>query len=265
MTSALDCVPKLIKQAQSRDHSNLDASTLGLTRISGPSCILRSMSNCKSILVFGATGSCGRAVVDRGLHRGLRITAYVRNEAKARSLFDTSAPNLNVVAGELTDRELIRSLLADHDAVLSCLSSFESPHDRMSGLATLIADYAREFSDRQIRLVVYGLCGVEDSGDWISHAIQGVLGVFSPGKYGPAIQDHKRVAEILAASSVDYTLFQTATMVDKPIGAAYKSGSPEDCPGVRLWDRWGVLDAADACLDSIDSTGIRRLQMRYLS
>jgi len=73
----------------------------------------------------------------------------------------------------------------------------------------------------------------------------------SPGKFGPAIQDHKAVARILSSSSVDYTLFQTATMIDKPIGTLYDSGDPVDCPGVRLWNRWGVLDAADVCLNSL--------------
>jgi len=223
------------------------------------------MSNSKSILVFGATGSCGRAIVVRGLQRGLKVTAYVRNETKAGSLFDSNAPNLKVVCGELTDKERIRQLLTEHDAAISCLSSFEPPHDRMSALANLIADHSAEFSDREFRFIVYSLCGVEENGDWISHTIQDVLGLFSPNKYGPAIQDHKVVAGILASSSLDYTLFQTATMIDKPIGTPYESGSPEDCPRVRLWDRWGVLDAADVCIDSISITGLRRLQMRYLS
>lgn len=61
------------------------------------------MSNLKSVLVFGATGSCGHAVIERGLSRGFNVTAYVRNEAKARKLFGSDDSKLSIVVGELTD------------------------------------------------------------------------------------------------------------------------------------------------------------------
>lgn len=222
------------------------------------------MSDIKSILVFGATGSCGQAIVERGLNRGHRISAYVRNADKARQLFGTNIPNLDVIAGDLADENLIQALLEKNDAVISCLSSFETPHDRMSLLASILVRASTRLELENYRFLTYSLCGVLEDGDWISHSIQNVLRLVSPKKFGPAIQDHQRVAKILAHSSLDYTLFQTATMIDKPIGEAYRSGNPEHCAGVRLWDRWGVLDAADVCLDALDKSGLTRLQMRYV-
>jgi len=256
---------RVFRSKASEGRPVLNGLHLTLTENSDAGCILCGMKHIKSILVFGATGSCGRAVVERGVSRGLLVTAYVRNEAKAHSLFDTDKANLTIVTGELSDDAGITKLLSEHDAVVSCLSSFEPPHDRMSMLARFLADYAGRSVGPVPRLIVYSLSGVEEDGDWVSHSIQRVLRIFSPGKFGPAIQDHQLVARILARSSVNYTLFQTATMIERPIGEAYESGSPEDCPGVRLWDRWGVLDAADVCLDSLDSIGLRRLQMRYLA
>jgi len=223
------------------------------------------MSDFESILVFGATGSCGRAVVVRGLSRGLRVTAYVRDEAKALALFDTADSNLAIVCGDLADSSQIFKLLNDNDAVISCLSSFEPPHNRMSLLADMLVGFSEQSANPALRFIVYSLCGVEEDGDWVSHAIQNSLRLLSPRKFGPAIQDHKAVAGILSYSSIDYTLFQTTTMIGKPIGTPYESGDPLNCPGVRLWDRWGVLDAADVCLDSLEKSGLRRLQMRYLA
>jgi len=223
------------------------------------------MSELQSILVFGATGNCGSAIVERGLDRGLRITAYVRNEAKALDLFDSADSNFTIVAGDLTDSDKIFPLLSSHHAVISCLSSFEPPHDRMSLLAETLVNFDDGTGNPALRCIVYSLYGVEADGDWVSHAIQNALRVFSPGKFGPAIQDHKMVADILSSSSLNYTLFQTATMINKPIGTPYESGDPTDFPGVRLWDRWGVLDAADVCLDALGRSGLPRLQMRYLS
>lgn len=134
----------------------------------------------------------------------------------------------------------------------------------MSHLANMLASLSKQLQDRRLRCIVYSLCGVEEDGDWVSHSIQNALRLFSPRKFGPAIQDHKKVAHILSTSSLDFTLFQTATMIQKPIGTAYESGSPKDVLGVRLWDRLGVLDAADVCIDSLESTNLRRLQMRYI-
>jgi len=247
------------------DYPILAINRLNLTENSDSTCSIRAVNEPESILVFGATGSCGHAIVERGLDRGVRITAYVRDETKALSLFDSADSNLTLVVGNLSDRSRIFQLLSDHDAVISCLSSFETPHDKMSLLAETLVDFSKETDRTTLRCIVYSLCGVEEEGDWLSHAIQNALGFLSPGKFGPAIQDHKAVARILSSSSLDYTLFQTASMIDKPIGTPYYSGDPVDCPGVRLWDRWGVLDAADVCLNSLECSGLRRLQMRYLS
>lgn len=222
------------------------------------------MNNVKSILIFGATGACGQAVVERSLSRGYRVTTYVRDADKARQKFGVELSNLTIVTGDLGDEESVTAAVKDHDSVISCLASFEPPHDSMSVLTRSLLRAAERVDRKAIRFVAYSLCGVEDDGDWVSHAIQNALGIFSPHKFGPAISDHKNVIELLESSVIDYTLFQTATMVNKPIGRAYTSGSPEECPGVRLWDRWGVLDAADVCLDALEQSSLRRLQMRYL-
>ncbi len=158
----------------------------------------------------------------------------------------------------------IISCVRDHDAVISCLSSFEHPHDSMSILAKALLKAAEQLDRKALRFIMYSLCAVEDDGDWVSHTIQKALGIFSPNKFGPAILDHKKVVKILETSDLNYTLFQTATMVNKPIGKAYTSGSPENCPGVRLWDRWGVLDAADVCIAALEKSDLKKLQMRYL-
>ena len=134
----------------------------------------------------------------------------------------------------------------------------------MSQLTEMLLDFAESTKQNSLRFITYGLCGVDEDGDWVSHAIQNTLRIVSPGKFGPAIQDHKAVSSALSGSTLNYTVFQTATMIDRPRGTPYVSGSPEECPGVRLWDRWGVLDAADVCLDSLGSKDLKRLQMRYL-
>ncbi len=218
----------------------------------------------RSILVFGATGSCCQGIVERSLSRGLRVTAYVRNLQTASARLGTRHANLSLVSGSIADQERITLLVNDHDAVISCLSSFESPHTSMSTLTRCMVRAAERLDQQDIRFISYSLCGLAEDGDWGSHAIQKTLEIFSPRKFGPAIWDHRNVARLLESSRLNYTLFQTATMVRKPVGTTYRYGSPADLPGVRLWDRWGILDAADVCLDALNESGLKRLQMQYI-
>jgi len=218
----------------------------------------------QSIAIFGATGVCGKALVERGLHHGHELTLLVRNRKKADQLFDCDNRLLKIVEGDITDVDQVTEVMNGKAAAFSCLASFEPPHNSMSVLTENVIQSAARLGRPNFRYITYSLCGVDLDGDRVSHAIQNTLRVFSPNKFGPAIEDHTRTIALLKSSTLDYTLFQTATMVDKPIGAPYVSGDVESCPGVRLWDRWGVLDAADVCIQAIGEKSTRRLQLKYL-
>ena len=222
------------------------------------------LNNIRSVVVFGATGACGQAVIERGLNNGYALTAFVRNRKKADQLFGKERTGLQIIEGDINDAAQIRRVMDGQSAAISCLASFEAPHNSMSKLTKHIVQSVNELEYSDFRYITYSLCGVRENGDWVSHTIQNVLKVFSPNKFGPAIEDHRKVIEILESSSLDYTLFQTATMVNKPMGAPYISGDQESCSGVRLWDRWGLLDAAEVCIQALEKTSMRSLQIRYL-
>jgi len=201
------------------------------------------------------------------LANGYAVTAFVRNPAKAAGLFDATLdqerPRLRIVEGDIANRSQVLEAMAEQDTIVSCLASFEPPHTTISTLVGHVLHGAERFGEPNLRVLIYSLCGVAKDGDWISHTIQNTLRVVSPRKFGPAIRDHLEVIKLLEASSLDYTLFQTATMVDKPMGQAYRSGSAEHCPGARLWHRLGFEDAAEACIDALGEKNLPRLYMRY--
>ncbi len=217
-----------------------------------------------ALLVFGATGRCGRAFVERALAGGHTVTAFVRSPDRARRFLDSNHASLRIVEGDVRDRARVTDAIAGHDAVISCLASFEPPHDQMSTLTGHVVHAASALDRPRLRYITYSLCGVARDGDWISHAIQNSMRVFSRGKFGPAIADHLRVIERLEASTLAYTLVQTATMIDKPVGSAYRSGSAQQCPGARLWHRLGLLDAAQASLDVLHTPDVPKLYVKYV-
>ena len=68
------------------------------------------------ILVVGATGRTGRHVVNDALLRGHQVTAVVR-DAKDFA----ASPDLQVVVADPCDAGDLRSILVDHEVVISCL------------------------------------------------------------------------------------------------------------------------------------------------
>ena len=58
----------------------------------------------KDIVLLGATGYVGRALLNEALERGEKVTAIVRNADKLKDVTD---PNLMVVEGDVTDPAVI--------------------------------------------------------------------------------------------------------------------------------------------------------------
>lgn len=70
----------------------------------------------KDIVLLGATGYVGRAILKEALDRGEKVTAIVRNPDKLK---DFSNPNLTVVEGDITDPEVIVKYAKGKDAIIS--------------------------------------------------------------------------------------------------------------------------------------------------
>src|SRR5207244_13658355 len=69
------------------------------------------------LLIFGASGATGRALVSAALAEGHMVTAFVRTPGKLA----ISHQHLKVIVGDVADRQAVERAVAGHDAVLSCL------------------------------------------------------------------------------------------------------------------------------------------------
>ena len=69
------------------------------------------------LVVFGATGGTGRALVEQALAQGHEVRAFVRNPAK----MTTQHEKLKVVKGNVTDCHSVGAAVAGQDAVFSAL------------------------------------------------------------------------------------------------------------------------------------------------
>jgi len=69
------------------------------------------------VLVFGATGGTGRALVEQALEQGHNVTAFARNPRKVKFAHE----RLTVAEGNVLDFGAVERAVRGHDAVLSAL------------------------------------------------------------------------------------------------------------------------------------------------
>jgi divinyl chlorophyllide a 8-vinyl-reductase len=78
------------------------------------------------ILVFGATGTIGRATVKELLSRGYRVTCFLRPQAETKTTSPTLLDGAEICFGDVTDPSSLANTLnpdQPYDAFVSCLAS----------------------------------------------------------------------------------------------------------------------------------------------
>ncbi|MFG2058339.1 NAD(P)-dependent oxidoreductase [Micromonospora sp. NPDC048930] len=79
------------------------------------------------IIVFGAGGRAGRAVVRQARDRGHRVTAVLRDPARHPDL--SADGQVTVVTGDVTDADRVAELAAGHDAAVHAAVDLSAPPD----------------------------------------------------------------------------------------------------------------------------------------
>jgi len=69
------------------------------------------------LLIFGATGGTGRALIEQALEQGHVVTAFARDPSKVR----TAHQNLRVARGDILNSGSVEAAINGQDAVLSAL------------------------------------------------------------------------------------------------------------------------------------------------
>lgn len=214
------------------------------------------------MVVFGSTGRCGAAIVDRALAAGYLVRAVARSTEKFESLGFHAAlerRQLSYLKADIRDAKAVAAAIGEVPVVVSGLASFEPPHDQMSTLTRHVVRAAKPGT----RTIVFGLCNRNAPEPSLDRAMQTCLGVLSRGKFGPAMLDHDRQEALLHDSELNYTIVQTVSMRAWPMGRAFISGGREHVPDARLWQRFGYLDAAEAVMHHLEDRSLPRLFFRY--
>ena len=184
------------------------------------------------IIVFGATGTVGKHVVEQALAQGHQVTAFTRNPASIA----LQHQRLEVAQGDVTDPESAAKAVAGHDAVIVALGGGRNGGVRAPGTAAVI-EAMRQTGVR--RLVVQSTLGAGDSEGnlnfWWKRVMFGLL-------LRPAYADHQLQEQHTQRSDLDWTIVRPSAFTDGPHTGEYLTGFGTDAKTKLKISRADVAD-----------------------
>lgn len=198
------------------------------------------------LIVFGATGSVGRLVVDQALSQGHDVTAFTRDPVKVERRHE----RLTVAGGDVTDVGTASDVVAGHDAVIVALGAGRKGGVRAPGTKAVIE--AMQAAGVR-RLIVQSTIGAGDSRTNLNFFWKRIM-------FGmllrPAYADHQEQERIVRGSDVDWTIVRPGAFTDGPRTGAYRRGlGPEEKSQLKI----SRADVADFVLEQVgDDTYLRR-------
>ena len=184
------------------------------------------------ILVVGAAGKSGAAIVAEAIKRGIAVTAYVRSAAKAAQLPE----GVTIVEGDGTDQAALARALPGHDAVVVTSGGQKEPVSAEVARAVIAAMTQTGLK----RLIQYSAYGAVDG--------RGFYGWLMGTLAAKVSADKAAMEKALAASGLDWTAVRPGVLTD---GGA--SGKVRAAIGVVLkgFPRISRADVAEFVLDEL--------------
>jgi putative NADH-flavin reductase len=196
----------------------------------------------KRVLVLGATGGTGRAVVSQALARGDQVTVFVRHPERLTE----RSERLRVVTGSVPeDAAALGSAMAGQDAVISALgvgNSFRSG-GLISRSVPAIVQAMRQQGVR--RLVFTSAYGVGET----FRDVPIVPRIFIRLLLRDIYADKQAGEQALRRSELDWTIVHPTTLADGPRTGRYRVG---ERLALRGFPRISRADVADFLLAQTD-------------
>lgn len=159
------------------------------------------------LVVFGATGRTGAAVLKLAAQRGGPVTAFVRDAARLAS----PIPGLRVVVGDVLDPDAVASAIASGDTVISALGGGGSPTEPsqtlVGGIPVLIAAMERLGSTRLLAVSGAGVLQADAT------RLRSEMPDY-PVQFRRIGAQHHAMYQAMKASGLTWTLVCTPRIVD---------------------------------------------------
>lgn len=196
-----------------------------------------------NVVVFGATGGTGRALVKQALGHAHTVRAFVRNPDRLKVIHH----RLEVVRGDITDRKAVAAAIAGQDAVLSALGvNDRKPNTVLSdGVQNILAAMKKQ---KVRRLLFVSSLGVGDSKGQLGAVYNWVV---LPTLLKNIFADKEKAEELIRESKmIDWTIVRPGRLTNGRLTAKYQAGP--DAGKKRWFPKVSRADVADYMLHVLE-------------
>ena len=165
------------------------------------------------VVIFGATGFSGKAILKEALSQQHHVTVLVRN--KSAILIEDE--NLNIVEGNVLDRNTVAGVLNNCDAAIQCLGLGGKGNRKFT---TFISDATKiiveEMEKQRIkRLIAMSNVGAGNSVSFQPWIFTKIILPYFMKWLKVLIDDKNRMEPIIMNSELDWTIVRCPNIVDK--------------------------------------------------
>jgi putative NADH-flavin reductase len=165
------------------------------------------------VVIFGATGFSGNAILKEVLAQNHQVTILVRK----KFAISIRAKNLTVFEGDVMDRNTVSEVLKNQDAVIQCLGVGGKGNGKHT---TFISDATKVLVEEMEKREVKRLLALSNVGAGNSIAFQPwiftkIILPFFMKWLKVIIDDKNRMEPIIMNSRLDWTIIRCPNIVDK--------------------------------------------------
>ncbi len=193
------------------------------------------------LVIFGATGTIGRQVVEQALEQGHTVTAFARNPAK----LDLQHPQLTRYPGDVMDLPAVEQAVRGQDAVVCVLGSGKKLTGTIRSAGTRQIIQAMENVGVR-RLICQSTLGVGESWGNLDFYWKYVMFGFILRQ---VFADHERQERIVKQSGLDWTIVRPGAFIDGPRTGQYRYSFPATDQTIQL--KISRADVADFILKQL--------------
>lgn len=166
------------------------------------------------LVIFGATGTVGRQVVQQALEQGHTVTAFARNLTK----LNIQHPQLSFAQGDVMDASAVEHAILGKDAVVCVLGAGKKLKSTIRSEGTQQIIEAMEKVGMR-RLICLSTLGAGDSWSNLDFYWKYVMFGFILRQ---VFADHQRQEALVRNSNLDWTIVRPGALTDGPLTGSYR-------------------------------------------
>jgi len=167
------------------------------------------------LIIFGATGTIGRHLVEQALTQSHHVTAFARNP----SALEIEHPNLNLFTGDVFDPECVAEAVKGCDGVLVTLGSPKlTGKVRSVGTQNIVEAMQQHNVNRLVCQTTLGVGNSQSNLNFYwKYLMFGLI-------LSSVFKDHVAQEAVVKRSKLEWIITRPASFVDGPVTGVYKHG-----------------------------------------